>query len=89
MATVNYNVPEDVKEAFNKTFKRRNKSAIIAELMQSAVAEEEANYRSRQAMKDLIERRTERPVVSEDDVQDARDEVRRLTEHPPGDAGNC
>jgi len=37
MSTVNYSVPEDVKKAFNKTFKNQNKSAIIAELMVEAV----------------------------------------------------
>ena len=37
MATVNFSVPDDVREAFNETFKDRNKSAIIAELMREAV----------------------------------------------------
>ena len=37
MATVNFSVPEDVKTAFNETFKGRNKSAVIAELMREAV----------------------------------------------------
>ena len=43
MACVNYSVPEDVKELFNLTFKGRNKSALIAELMLQAV-----NYELRQ-----------------------------------------
>lgn len=30
MATVNFSVPEDVKESFNATFSRQNKSAVIA-----------------------------------------------------------
>ena len=77
MATVNYSVPEDVKKAFNERFKGRNMSAIIADLMQRAVAEEQAKYRRKQAMKDLVDRRSARTPVSEDDVQDARDEVRR------------
>ena len=37
MATVNFSVPEEVKEAFNKTFAGKNKSAIIARLMSEAV----------------------------------------------------
>ena len=37
MATVNFSVPDDVKEAFNTTFCKENKSAIIAPLMREAV----------------------------------------------------
>ena len=37
MATVNFSVPEDVKAAFNETFRGQNKSTIIAELMREAV----------------------------------------------------
>ena len=37
MATVNFSVPDEVKEAFNRTFRGQNKSAIIAELMREAV----------------------------------------------------
>ena len=33
MATVNFSVPADVKEAFDKVFARQNKSAVLAELM--------------------------------------------------------
>ena len=36
MATVNFSVPDDVKDAFNETFKDRNKSAIVADLMREA-----------------------------------------------------
>ena len=37
MATVNFSVPDDVRDAFNETFKDRNKSAIVAELMRETV----------------------------------------------------
>ena len=37
MVTVNFSVPDDVKEAFNEAFEGRNKSAIIADLMREAV----------------------------------------------------
>ena len=36
MATVNFSVPDEVKELFNATFAHKNKSAIIAELMLEA-----------------------------------------------------
>ena len=50
MATVNFSVPEDVKNAFNDTFKNRNKSAIIADLMREAVERERDNPESRRAI---------------------------------------
>ena len=37
MSTVNFSVPDDVKEAFNATFAGQNKSAVIADLMREAV----------------------------------------------------
>ena len=39
MATVNFSVPDEVKEAFNKAFAQQNKSAVIADLMRDALPE--------------------------------------------------
>lgn len=39
MATVNFSVPEKVKQAFNQVFKGENKSAVLARLMRQAVDE--------------------------------------------------
>ena len=33
MATMNFSIPDDVKEAFNKAFEGENKSAVITRLM--------------------------------------------------------
>ena len=48
MATVNFSVPEDVKNAFNRAFEGENKSAVLAELMRQAV--EERKRRKRRAL---------------------------------------
>ena len=37
MSTVNFSVPDNVKDAFNATFEGQNKSAVIADLMREAV----------------------------------------------------
>lgn len=76
MATVNYSVPEAVKRAFNETFRGRNKSAIIAELMQRAVEEEERKARRSRAVDALLARREQRPAASEDEVRRIRDGLR-------------
>jgi len=76
MASVNYSVPDEVKELFNATFAGRNKSAIIADLMVRAVAEEERAARSRRAADRLLERRpTKRPVTTRQ-IREARRALR-------------
>ena len=33
MATMNFSIPDDIREAFNREFSAQNKSALIARLM--------------------------------------------------------
>ncbi|KAF0102864.1 MAG: hypothetical protein FD187_773 [bacterium] len=76
MSTVNFSVPEDVKQAFNAVFKGRNKSAIIAELMREAVERAQRGQRSREAISRIMKRREHAPVVSEEEARIAREEGR-------------
>lgn len=77
MATVNFSVPEDVKNAFNETFKNRNKSAIIAELMREAVERERDDYESRRAIRRIPRDRRTAPVMSDEEIRLLRNEGRR------------
>jgi hypothetical protein len=64
VATVNFSVPEDVKNTFNKTFAGANKSAVVAQLMRQAVEERRRQKRRRRAIERLLRlRRTIRPVA--------------------------
>jgi hypothetical protein len=64
MATVNFSVPQDIKEAFDKTFARQNKSAVLADLMRQAVEERRRRKRVAKAIdKILILRKRMRPVA--------------------------
>lgn len=76
MATVNYSVPDEVKELFNETFGNRNKSAIIAELMVRAVEEDRQQVRRARAVDRLLARRDEKEAVSREQIRAARDELR-------------
>jgi len=76
MATVNFSVPKEVKEAFNHAFEGQNKSAIIAELMRRAVEEAEQRKRRREAFRLLTEAREERPAVTDEEIRAAREEGR-------------
>ena len=72
MATVNFSVPDDVRDAFNEAFKGRNKSAIIAELMREAVDRFHRRRRSHEAIERILERRRDRQPRSDDDIRSAR-----------------
>lgn len=76
MATVNFSVPDEVKEAFNAAFKDRNKSAVIAELMREAVAREARRQRSREAIDRILERREHAPTISDDEIREIRESGR-------------
>lgn len=54
MATVNFSVPEKVKQAFNQTFKGENKSAVLARLMRQAVDERRRQKRRALAVDALL-----------------------------------
>lgn len=71
MATVSFSVPEDVKAAFDKTFRAQNKSAVIADLMRQAV--DDANRKRRERIfETLTRRRSQRPSLSDKELRTAR-----------------
>jgi hypothetical protein len=72
MATVNFSVPEDVKKAFDRAFKNRNKSAVIADLMRRAVADEERRAQRAELFRQLTERRSRRPSATGAQARAAR-----------------
>ena len=72
MATVNFSVPEEVKEAFNKTFAGKNKSAIIAKLMREAVEQAMHQQQREEAFRLLTKRRKQRPPLTDEETREAR-----------------
>jgi len=76
MPTVNFSVPEDVKDAFNATFEGQNKSAIVADLMREAVERAHRKQRSQAAIESILSRRERAPVRDEADLRAARESGR-------------
>jgi metal-responsive CopG/Arc/MetJ family transcriptional regulator len=72
MATVNYSVPDDVRDAFNEAFAEENKSAVIAELMRQAVEERRRRQRRARAVDRLLALRKKAPAVSDAVVRRSR-----------------
>lgn len=72
MGTVNFSVPDDVKDAFNETFAGQNKSAIIADLMREAVERNRRRQRSRAAIDRLLREHAAAPARTAAELRAAR-----------------
>lgn len=72
MATVNYSVPDEVRDEFNRAFDGQNKSAIIAGLMRRAVAEARRQQERQAIFATLTAGRATRPAASDGDIAGAR-----------------
>jgi hypothetical protein len=77
MATVNFSVPDEVKDAFNEAFAGQNKSAIVADLMRRAIEEVERERRRAAAIRRLERRRAKRPAANDAAIVEARRSSRR------------
>ncbi len=76
MATMNFSVPDDVKEAFNTAYQGQNKSAVIADLMREAIERAERKQRSHDAILRIIERRKRAPAITDGEIRAARKDDR-------------
>ena len=70
--SVNFSVPDDVKEAFDRTFRDKNKSAVVADLMRRAVLEATRNKQREKLFRQLTDKRGQRASASYSDIRAAR-----------------
>ena len=76
MATMNFSIPDDVKERFNQTFVNINKSAIVAQLLEEAIERAERKQRSDLAVQRILAIRKSNRPASTRAILRARDEIR-------------
>ena len=76
MATMNFSIPDDVKERFNQTFVNSNKSAIVAQLLEEAIERAERKQRSDKAIQRILAIRKINKPASTKTILRARDEIR-------------
>ena len=57
MATINFSVPADVKQAFNDAFQGQNKSAVLTQMMRAAIARAEEQRSREAAARRILSRR--------------------------------
>lgn len=72
MATVNFSVPQNIKDAFDREFSGQNKSGVLAALMQRAVEERQQHRRRSKAVDRLLRIRARSKPVSDRDIRAAR-----------------
>ena len=72
MATVNFSVPDEVKQAFDSAFRDQNKSAVIAGLMRRAVIEAGRQKQREELFRQLTEKKRQRPSASNAAIRAAR-----------------
>ncbi|MFM8341301.1 MAG: hypothetical protein ACKN9F_03680 [Methylomonas sp.] len=76
MATMNFSVPDGIKEAFNIAYQGQNKSAVIADLMREAIERAERKQRSHDAILRIMDRRKHAPTISDEQIRTAREDGR-------------
>jgi hypothetical protein len=72
MATVNFSVPDEIKAEFDRVFGGQNKSAVIAKLMQQAIADVTRRARREKLFHSLTQRRKQRPTASNEQIHATR-----------------
>jgi metal-responsive CopG/Arc/MetJ family transcriptional regulator len=80
MATMNFSIPDDLKEAFNRVFKGENKSAVVAGLIRKAIEERKRRAKQDKELDALIEEllriRAEDPPATDEEIRRVRLEGR-------------
>ena len=77
MGTMNFSIPDDLKDKFNEVFKDQNQSAVITELMRRAVEERERAAQRIAAIAAARELRKSMPAISQDEIRSLREELRK------------
>jgi hypothetical protein len=78
MGTMNFSIPDDLKEKFNQVFADENKSAVIARLMWQAIEQEERRQRDFRFVERMREiRGMTRMEHTDEEVRAALDELRK------------
>ena len=80
MATMNFSIPDDVKDEFNEVFQGENKSAVVTGLMRRAIEERQQRAKHDDAfdalMEELLRARAQDPPMSDEEIRRIRIEGR-------------
>lgn len=77
MTTMTFDIPEPLKQEFERILDGQDPNAVIAEAMREVIERAQRKQRSREAIASILERRAKMTPVSAEDVRAAREELRR------------
>ncbi|MEM7019028.1 MAG: hypothetical protein AAF512_17010 [Pseudomonadota bacterium] len=77
MSTINFSVPLEIKEEFNRYFANENKSAVLTALMQQAITEKKKQERRAKAIDAILALRDTAPAVSDEQISAHRQATRK------------
>lgn len=84
MATMNFSIPDDVKDRFNRTFAHANKSALVTKLLQEAIARAERKAQSDAAFMRILAARQQAPKTSTETILQTCDALRAESDRAQG-----
>lgn len=80
MGTMNFSIPDEIKDAFNAEFEGQNKSAIVAELLRKAVDDKRRRAKMDEQFDalwpELLRQRSEGAPMTDEDIRALRQEGR-------------
>ncbi len=76
MATVNFSIPEKVKEEFNQLYANENKSAVLTQLIQKAIDHKKRLQQRKLAMEAILELRATTKPITKEEFEHDRQELR-------------
>ncbi len=77
MTTMTFDIPEPLKQEFERMLDGQDPSAVIAEAMREMIERAQRKQRSQEAVASILERRAKMTPVNADDVRAAREALRR------------
>jgi hypothetical protein len=77
MGTMNFSIPDDVKDKFNELFKDENKSAVVTRALIRAIEEEERRRRSVSFVERMRQIRAKSRGATAEEIRNARQELRK------------
>lgn len=76
MSTMNFSVPERVKEEFNKYYAGENKSAVLTRMLEEAIEAKKKKEQRAQALDAILEFRKQTKPISTEEILRKRQELR-------------
>lgn len=76
MSTINFSIPDRVKEEFNTYYAGENKSAVLTELVEEAIERKKLEEQRAKAIEAILEFRKSSPYLSNEEIHQLRQELR-------------